>query len=171
IEMSVRARQALRVPSSGGKDLPMTITTISSLALPRAAAPAPAGVRGGPRALLRLEGAALLLGALALYVHLGGGLGLFAALFLVPDLSMLGYLLGPRAGAGFYNAGHSTLGPALLAAGALSLGAPAWALLAGLIWAAHIGFDRMFGYGLKYGRGFAATHLGELGDRKSTRLN
>ena len=29
-----------------------------------------------------------------------------------------------------------------------------------LIWAAHIGFDRALGYGLKYAAGFGVTHLG-----------
>ena len=32
-----------------------------------------------------------------------------------------------------------------------------------LIWAAHIGFDRLLGYGLKYGAGFGFTHLGRIG--------
>ena len=141
----------------------MTSTTMSPSALGAASAPALAGARGGPRALLRLEGAALLLAAIGLYAHLGGSAALFASLFLVPDLSMLGYVGGPRAGAALYNAGHSTLGPAILAAAALSLGAPAWALLAAVIWAAHIGFDRMLGYGLKYGSRFGDTHLGSLG--------
>jgi hypothetical protein len=31
-----------------------------------------------------------------------------------------------------------------------------------LIWAAHIGFDRLVGYGLKYGTGFKETHLGRV---------
>ena len=33
----------------------------------------------------------------------------------------------------------------------------------GLIWIAHIGMDRMLGYGLKYASGFADTHLGRIG--------
>jgi hypothetical protein len=33
----------------------------------------------------------------------------------------------------------------------------------GLIWAAHIGFDRGLGYGLKYPTGFGDTHLGRVG--------
>lgn len=34
---------------------------------------------------------------------------------------------------------------------------------AGIIWTAHIGFDRMMGYGLKYSAGFGFTHLGVIG--------
>jgi hypothetical protein len=32
-----------------------------------------------------------------------------------------------------------------------------------LIDLAHVGFDRMLGYGLKYGTGFGDTHLGRKG--------
>jgi hypothetical protein len=84
---------------------------------------------------------------------------MFALFFLVPDLSMLGYLAGRRVGAACYNAGHSYLGPAALCAAGAALNAHG-VLLAASIWAAHIGFDRMLGYGLKYGTGFGDTHLG-----------
>ncbi|MGQ7476239.1 DUF4260 family protein [Streptococcus suis] len=36
-------------------------------------------------------------------------------------------------------------------------------MASGLIWLAHIGWDRAFGYGLKYESGFKHTHLGDLG--------
>ena len=32
-----------------------------------------------------------------------------------------------------------------------------------MIWLAHIGLDRALGYGLKYSKGFAFTHLGTIG--------
>ncbi len=35
-------------------------------------------------------------------------------------------------------------------------------LAIGLIWSAHIGMDRMFGYGLKYSRAFKDTHLNRI---------
>ncbi|WP_156255636.1 DUF4260 domain-containing protein [Sandarakinorhabdus oryzae] len=109
-------------------------------------------------AILRIEGGILLAVSVAAYRQLGGDWGVFALLFLVPDLSMLGYLLGPRRGAMLYNAGHSTIGPALLAA-ALAFWSPALVPLVA-IWTAHIGFDRLLGYGLKYPHAFRATHLG-----------
>ena len=34
---------------------------------------------------------------------------------------------------------------------------------AGIIWGAHVGFDRALGYGLKYSTGFGFTHLGLIG--------
>jgi hypothetical protein len=119
-------------------------------------------VSGAPRALLRLEGAAALAAATWAYSRLGGHWLPFAALFLVPDLSMLGYLVSRRVGAAGYNAGHSYLAPAALAAFAMALNAHALLCFA-CIWCAHIGFDRLLGYGLKYGTSFSDTHLGRRG--------
>jgi hypothetical protein len=75
---------------------------------------------------------------------------------------MLGYLANRSAGALFYNIAHSYLSPALLALAGLLTQTPALYPIA-LIWAAHIGFDRMLGYGLKYAVGFGVTHLGAKG--------
>ena len=125
----------------------------------------PGFVNGGPRALLRLEGLVLLAAALAAYQHFGIGWKWFAILFLAPDLSFLFFVFGPRVGAIAYNAAHSTIGPiAALAAGYFAL-APLLPGL-GLIWLAHVGFDRALGYGLKYGTAFGDTHLGRIGRRK-----
>lgn len=119
-------------------------------------------VTGTPRLLLRLEGAALLLAAMAGYQVLGASWATFALLFLVPDLSFAGYLGGPRLGAITYNAMHSTIGVAGLATLAyFGDVATLWPIV--LIWLAHVGFDRALGYGLKYGSAFQATHLGRIG--------
>ncbi len=120
---------------------------------------------GSVAAILRLEGTLVLVLAMLAYgAVLHGGWGRFAALFLLPDLSMLGYLAGRRVGAAVYNMGHSHALPvALLALGQL-MAAPA-ASAAALIWIAHIGFDRMLGYGLKYPDSFGHTHLGFVGVR------
>ena len=93
------------------------------------------------RTILRLEGAAAFAAAVALYAHAGFSWPLFALLILAPDLAMLPYLIGPRAGAAAYNLAHTYA----------------------LSWIAHIGMDRMLGYGLKYASGFADTHLGRIG--------
>ena len=85
---------------------------------------------------------------------------LLAVLFLAPDLSFLAYLAGPRVGAVGYNLAHSYAGPAIAAGLALFTGRPP---VAACIWAAHIGFDRLLGYGLKYPTAFQDTHLGRLG--------
>lgn len=124
----------------------------------------PGAVGGAPRVWLRLEGLAVL--ALAVLLHARGGhsWALFAALFLVPDLSFAAYLAGPRLGAMGYNAAHSYVGPVVAATVAILTGRPpvlAW------LWAAHIGFDRALGYGLKYPTAFGDTHLGSLGGRRA----
>ncbi len=117
---------------------------------------------GLPVLLLRVEGLITLAAAVAAYRALGGTWGVFALCFLLPDLSMLGYLVGPRVGASAYNAGHSLLLPALVAGFGLWAGSvPAG--LAALIWVAHIGFDRAAGYGLKETSSFFETHLGRVG--------
>ena len=119
----------------------------------------PSAVVGAPRIWLRLEGLAVF-GLTALLYQQGEHSWLvFAVLFLAPDLSFVAYLAGPRIGALGYNMAHSYVGPALAAGLALLTGRP---LVVALIWAAHIGFDRALGYGLKYPSGFADTHLGRL---------
>jgi len=123
-------------------------------------------VRGGPARILRLEGLALLVAACFAYAKLGGGWGWFAALFLVPDLSILGYRIDRTIGAAFYNAAHSTLGGLALAAAGLALGSNGM-LLGACIWIAHVGLDRMLGYGLKYASAFGDTHLGQKGQKPS----
>jgi hypothetical protein len=126
-------------------------------------APEASAVVGGPRVILRLEGAALLVAATLAYAHLGAlGWGLYAAVFFLPDLAFFGYLAGPRVGAAAYNTTHSLLGPAALALVGAVASMPTVIALA-LVWAAHVGFDRMFGYGLKYASAFGHTHLGFLG--------
>ena len=119
-------------------------------------------VSGGLRAVLRIEGLCVFACSLLAYAKFGSGWGTFALLFLVPDLSFLGYLAGPRVGAVSYNFAHSFIGALATLAAGIFLSAPT-AVAAGLIWAAHIGFDRALGYGLKYPAGFGFTHLGLIG--------
>jgi len=107
-----------------------------------------------------LEGGAELAAAIIGYWLLGGGWLMFVVLLLVPDLSIGGYLAGNRIGAMTYNTVHTYLAPAALGLVAWALHAPAWVPLIALIWAAHIGMDRVLGFGLKYPAGFKPTHLG-----------
>jgi len=136
----------------------MTHTDTESRA-DRAATPSPIGtVAGAPRIILQLEGAVVLAAASIAYAEIGHGWATFALLFLVPDISMLGYLGGRKLGATIYNLGHTYALPAALAAYGLFQSQPL-ALDIALIWIAHIGFDRLIGYGLKYQTAFRHTHL------------
>jgi hypothetical protein len=115
-----------------------------------------------PSFVLCLEEAFLLLLPVIAYRQLHLSWLLFALLFFAPDLFMLGYLVNPRVGASAYNFGHARFVPlALLAFGYMG-GHPAVVAIA-LIWFAHIAFDRVFGYGLKYPTFFKDTHLQHIG--------
>jgi hypothetical protein len=119
-------------------------------------------VTGMPRTWLRLEGAAVLAASVVAFGWQLGSWWVFAVAFLVPDLSMVGYLAGPAIGARAYNLVHSYVGPIFLAVYGIGIGRSdvvPWAL----IWFAHIGLDRMLGLGLKYDSAFADTHLGRIG--------
>lgn len=119
-------------------------------------------VSGTPRLLLRLEGLALLTAAIVGYRELHGSWWLFALLLLIPDVALAAYAAGPRVGAFTYNAFHSYLAPALLAALAYAVSRPSlWPFC--LIWLAHIGMDRALGLGLKFNTAFRDTHLGRVG--------
>ena len=126
-----------------------------------------AAVTGSVLTLLRLEGLAVATVTAVLYARTGASWWLFAALWLTPDLSMLGYLASSCWGARTYNAVHSYVVPGALAVSALLLQANALLPFA-LIWANHIGVDRLLGYGLKYSDGFGFTHLGRLGKHSAT---
>jgi hypothetical protein len=145
------------------------IASAKPLPSPASAAPPAVGaaggsVTGGVRLLLRLEGLAALAASLALYAQCGFSWPLFALLFLAPDLAMLGYFAGPRIGAAAYNLVHTYALALPLAAAGFFIGIPAL-MAAALILIAHIGFDRLLGFGLKYSTAFGDTHLGN-GDRR-----
>lgn len=114
-------------------------------------------VTGAPKELLRLENLALMIAAIAFYASLHASWWLFAIIFLVPDLSMIGYLKDPRLGAAIYNAGHWYVFPTVLSA--IGLAMQSVMLPIGVIWIAHIALDRAFGFGLKYSDGFNVSHL------------
>ena len=121
-------------------------------------------VSGTPRVLLRMEGLAMLIAALAGYYAIGGSWALFAALLLLPDLALVAYVSGPRTGALAYNAVHTYFGPLGLAALAyLGITPTAWPIC--LVWLAHIEMDRALGLGLKFPSAFQNTHLGTIGRR------
>ena len=115
--------------------------------------------------ILRIEGLAVCVASILVYASQGFGWKLFLICILLPDITLLGYLINPRIGAWSYNTGHSYILPVLL------LGTTYWLndsmlVALGLIWLAHIGIDRALGYGLKSTQGFSYTHLGRIGKYK-----
>jgi hypothetical protein len=115
-----------------------------------------------PITLLKLEGLAVFLLALAIFWQQSFSWSLFWSTVLLPDLALFGYLVNSKVGAQLYNITHSKLLPSTLAVVSILMGNSLLSALA-IIWFVHIGFDRMLGYGLKYPEGFKVTHLGAIG--------
>lgn len=111
---------------------------------------------------LKLEELAMLLLGIFLFSTLQYEWWLFAALFFVPDVGMLGYLYGKRLGAISYNLFHHKGIAVVLYLMGFYL-ASEGLQLAGLVLFSHASFDRILGYGLKLEKGFGFTHLGEIG--------
>lgn len=112
--------------------------------------------------VLNLEEAALWGLSMVVFSQLGFEWWWYPLLLLAPDLSMVGYLLGPRIGAAVYNFWHHRA-VAVIVFLAGYVYDVRWLMLAGCILFGHIAMDRLFGYGLKLSSGFQDTHLGKIG--------
>jgi hypothetical protein len=142
----------------------MTATTAPMISLSEDSRPQPrAGMtHGAVRSWLRLEGAAAFVAGLALFGAAGGSWLLIVPLLLLPDVSAIGFLAGPRAGFFTYNLVHNWV-PGIAALGlGIWLSSPAIVLVAAIL-IAHVGMDRAVGYGLKLPGSFHDTHLGRMG--------
>ena len=115
-----------------------------------------------PVRLQRLEGLILFAAGFYSWLFLDGSWWLFLLLLLTPDISMLGYVFNSRIGAAIYNLFHSYPLPTVLLVAGLWLNIPMLSF-AGVLFLAHIGWDRMLGYGLKLPSSFQDTHLGHIG--------
>lgn len=125
------------------------------------------------KTVLKLEELAQLLACIVLLAMNAVPWWVYPVLVLGPDISMLGYLAGPRTGAFTYNLFHHK-GIALLVALAglaseglnLLMATPQLGhglLVTSLVLFGHSCLDRFLGYGLKYGDAFQHTHLGWIG--------
>jgi hypothetical protein len=115
-----------------------------------------------PALVLRFESLLVVVATVALYFDADYAVWAFFVFLLAPDVSFAAYLGGPRIGATFYNLAHTYALPVAIAAGALLTGETGLPVQIALIWAAHIGIDRLLGYGLKYPTAFKDTHLGRI---------
>lgn len=109
----------------------------------------------------RIESLFIFVLACAAYHHYGFSWILFFILILAPDVFFAGYLIDPKIGARIYNIGHIYAAPVILLLLHYLAGMPQAPAIS-LIWTAHIAFDRVLGFGLKYDSGFRDTHLGKL---------
>ena len=126
--------------------------------------PGGGAVTGWPRIWLRLEGLAALVAGIAGYRAAGGDWLWLVPVLVLVDVSMVGYLAGPRLGAVTYNIAHTWFTALAVLGAGLVLAVPVLQL-AGWVLIAHVGGDRLAGYGLKYPTAFGDTHLGRIGRR------
>lgn len=117
------------------------------------------------KTLISLEEAAQFALTIILFTKLSFAWWVYPALFLLPDLSMTGYVVSARVGAFTYNLVHSKAVAVVIGVAGLYL-TNDYLVLAGLVLFGHSSMDRMFGYGLKYAKGFKFTHLGEIGSQQ-----
>ncbi len=111
--------------------------------------------------LLHLEGTAVFILCIYGYYVFEYNFLLFIIFLFTPDIAMLGYIINRRMGAIIYNMIHTYV----LSISILFIGFIAnmeLFIITGLIWTAHIGMDRMFGFGLKYPTQFNDTHLNRV---------
>jgi hypothetical protein len=116
--------------------------------------------------ILKLESLGLLILFTAIYHHLyQGQWGFYLALFFVPDISFILFLVTKKLGIITYNVfHHQGVLVILLILGYLFHNEMIMKI--GLIFLAHSTFDRVAGYGLKYFDSFDHTHLGWIGKSK-----
>ena len=142
-----------------------TTTTFGDASAAATRAPEAGVTQGAVRAWLRLEGLAAFGAGIAVFGANDGNWLFLVPLLLLPDVSAIGYLAGPRIGAFAYNAVHNW------APGMVALGLGAWLaaptiLLVAAVLIAHVGMDRAAGFGLKLPGSFQDTHLGRMGRSK-----
>lgn len=111
--------------------------------------------------LLHAEGLAVLLLSIYFYQYNQFSWLLFFILLLAPDISMLGYLFNNKIGMIVYNIFHTYITTLIVIFCGSVFSIPV-ILAIGIIWSAHIGMDRMFGFGLKYSTGFNDNHLNRI---------
>jgi hypothetical protein len=112
----------------------------------------------------RLENLAIAAAIVAFFVHLHFDWWWLLVLFVVFDISMVGYLVNKRIGAITYNLVHNYFVPAVLLLIYTFTATRGYAFV-GLVWAFHVAGDRTQGYGLKFSTSFQDTHLGKIGKK------
>lgn len=117
------------------------------------------------KTLVRLEELGMLLLSILLFSTTGYAWWWFLLLILAPDISMVGYTLGPKFGAVLYNIFHHRGLTIIIYLLGYYFIDPTTQMIA-IILFAHSSMDRMLGYGLKHSDSFKHTHLGWIGGGK-----
>ncbi len=111
--------------------------------------------------IVHLEGLVVFIAVIYAYSLYEFSWIIFFLFLLAPDLSMLAYGINNHVGANIYNLFHTYIISILIVIIGVYFKIDT-VIMIGLIWTAHIGMDRMFGYGLKYETDFKDTHIQRL---------
>lgn len=115
--------------------------------------------------VLKLEEIAKLFACYLISLKLGFSFWVFWIWLLVPDVSIIGYIINTRIGAIIYNIfHHQGLSLMICLAGLFTNSHNL--IFTGLVLFGHSSMDRIFGFGLKYIDNFKHTHLGKLDTTK-----
>lgn len=112
-----------------------------------------------PVTVRRFEALSVFTLCLLVYDANGFSWGMFALLFFTPDLAMFGYAISKSFGNRLYNTTHFFVFPVVLFF-LVYFYNQAELLPYALIWASHIAFDRLLGWGLKT-ESFYHTDMGD----------
>lgn len=108
--------------------------------------------------LIKLEELAIYIITTAFALHVNNNLIIYFLCILIPDISMVGYLINNKVGAYVYNfVHHKAFGITILGIGFLTENEIL--KYAGLILLAHSSIDRVLGFGLKYSDNFKHTYI------------
>ncbi|HDR4422007.1 TPA: DUF4260 domain-containing protein [Bacillus cereus] len=111
--------------------------------------------------IVHIEGLVVFLATIYVYSIYEFSWIIFLVFLLAPDLSMLAYGINNHVGAKIYNIFHTYNISIVIAIIGVYFKIDT-VIMIGLIWTAHIGMDRMCGYGLKYETDFKDTHIQRL---------
>jgi len=111
---------------------------------------------------LKLEELAMFIAGIFLFSQLSYAWWWFLILILLPDIGMLDYAINNKIGAFLYNIFHHK-GLAIIIYFMGYYFQLELVQLTGIILFSHAAMDRIFGYGLKFNKGFKHTHLGTIG--------
>ena len=110
---------------------------------------------------VHLEGLIIFMSMIYIYYEFDYNWWIFILFLLTPDIAMFAYIINNRIGAIIYNLVHTyTISIPFLIFGIMMNNN--LIIMVGIIWSAHNGIDRLFGYGLKYTTAFQHTHLQKL---------
>ncbi|WP_294214718.1 DUF4260 domain-containing protein [uncultured Chryseobacterium sp.] len=122
------------------------------------------------RNLLKLEELGQFCLSVFLFSRLEYSWWIFPLFLLLPDVSMIGYVINPKTGARLYNFFHHKMTAVFVLVAGFFLYLPE-VELAGIILLGHSSMDRIFGYGLKFRDDFRHTHLGWIGKNNKSGFN